>query len=151
MKTIVLGLGNPLFGDDGLGCRVAQGLRNKISQADITVQEFAGAGLDVLDLVSGYDKVIIIDAIHSGGGDVGTVYHLGIDQISTPGTVPLHQMDFIGAFKLGHQAGLTIPKDISIYAVEAGVTERLMDECSPAVSKAIPICIDLIIKELKTN
>jgi hydrogenase maturation protease len=151
MKIIVLGLGNPLFGDDGVGCRVAQALSNTIDQPDISVQEFGGAGLDILDLVVDYDKAIIIDAIHTDSGVTGTIYRFGIDQISPSTAVGPHQMNFIEALRLGSQTGLHIPKDISVYAIEAGVTDRVMSECSPAVTAAIPICIDRIIKELKTS
>ena len=148
MKIIVLGLGNPLFRDDGVGWLVAQNLRTRINRSNITVQEFSGAGLDILDQVTGFEKAIIIDAICGGGGDVGAVYHFRIDEISTFGSVSPHEIDFIEAFKLGYQTGLAIPRDVSIFAIEAGMTERLGEEVSPAVNAAIPICVDLIIKEI---
>jgi hydrogenase maturation protease len=59
MKTMVLGLGNPIFGDDGVGLRVIEELKKQIHDKDITVESAELAGLDMLETLSGYDRVII--------------------------------------------------------------------------------------------
>ena len=71
MKTLVLGLGNPILSDDGVGLRVARELENRLDQQEVTVVETSMAGLDLLDLLAGYDRAIIVDAIQTVGGKVG--------------------------------------------------------------------------------
>jgi len=60
MKTLILGLGNLILSDDGVGPRVARELEGRLSQQEVTVMEPSMAGLSLL---AGYDRAIIIDAI----------------------------------------------------------------------------------------
>ena len=77
MKTLVLGLGNPILGDDSVGFHVIQGLKDKFSHPGlITLMESSASGLGLLDLITGYDKVIIIDAIQTQGGKAGQIHRL---------------------------------------------------------------------------
>jgi hydrogenase maturation protease len=148
MKTIILGLGNPLLGDDGAGCRIAGALRSRVKRDDIDIEEFSGAGLDIPELIQGYDKAIIIDAIQTGDGEIGRIYHFDLNRIAALPAGQAHQMDFIGALKLAGEAGLDIPPDVSIYAIEAGEITRVKTGCSPGVQAAIPILVKTIIHEL---
>ena len=147
MKTIILGLGNPLFGDDSAGCRVARGLRRRVKQNDIDIEEFSGAGLDIPELIRGYDKAIIIDAIQNGG-EIGRIHHLDWHYIALLPAGQAHQMDFINALKLAAEAGQDTPLDMSIYAIEAGEIARVKTGCSPAVQAAIPVLVETIIREI---
>ena len=76
MKTLILGLGNPILSDDSVGFRVVQGLRANFSCPDLTLMESSTSGLGLLDLITGYDKVIIIDAIKTGSGQAGEIYKI---------------------------------------------------------------------------
>jgi hydrogenase maturation protease len=148
MKTIILGLGNPLFGDDGAGCRVARALRRRVKQEDIDIEEFSGAGLDIPELIQGYDKAIIIDAIQNNGGEIGKIHHLDWYKIASLPAGQSHQMDFIRALKMAVEAGQDTLPNISIYAIEAGEINRVKTGCSPAVQAAIPVLVETIIREL---
>ena len=69
MKTIILGLGNPILSDDGVGNRVALELEDKLAQRqDVTVIETSMSGLSLIDMLAGYDKAIIVDAIQTTEG-----------------------------------------------------------------------------------
>jgi hydrogenase maturation protease len=148
MKTIVLGLGNPLMGDDSAGYRAAAVLRNRVRQAEITIQEFCGAGIDVIFLVSGYDKAIIVDAIHTQGNNTGSIYRTGITELMRNDSIFPHQTSFVEAFELGRRTGIAVPEDISLYLMEAGNTDQVGTDCSPAITIAIDNCVKMIIKEL---
>jgi len=76
MKTLILGLGNPILSDDGVGVGVAGELEGRLDQQEVTVVETSMAGLSLLDLLIGYDRVIIIDAIQTVGGKAGQIYRL---------------------------------------------------------------------------
>jgi len=74
MKTLILGLGNPILSDDSIGLRVAKELETRLNRPDVTVMEASVAGLDFLELLVGYDQAIIVDAIQTQGGKIGQVY-----------------------------------------------------------------------------
>ena len=76
MKTLVLGLGNPILSDDGIGCHVAKFLKDRLKEPGVDVMEASLAGLDFLDLLTAYDRAIIIDAIQTGEGTAGQIYRM---------------------------------------------------------------------------
>lgn len=150
MSTIVLGLGNPVWGDDSAGPRVAGFLRNRLPQPEVTIAEASVAGLDVLELLADYDKAIIIDAVQSENGQPGTIYRLKPDDLTANRTAYPHEMDFIAAMELGRKIGLSLPESVTIFAIEAGQTAFSQEGCTPLVRAAIPLCADMIIRELQT-
>ena len=149
MKTLILGLGNPILSDDSVGLCVARELANRFNQPDVTVMETSVAGLDFLDLLVGYDKAIVIDAIQTKGGKIGQVYRFEPDAFdatrhaSTP-----HDVNFATALELGNRLGLDLPQRISIFAIEVQNVSSYSEECTPEVLAAIPLCIRRIIQEL---
>ena len=151
MSTIVLGLGNPYQGDDSAGPRVARTLRDLLPSTSVIVEEASIGGLDILEVLSGYDKAIIIDAIDTEKGTPGTIYRLEMDDIAINYNVSSHEMDFITAIELGRKIGLSLPLSITIFAIETGQTAYPQKECTPPISAAIPLCADMIIRELQTK
>ena len=153
MKTIILGLGNPILRDDGVGNRVALELEDKLAQRqDITVMETSMSGLSLIDLLAGYDKAIIIDAIQTAEGKAGQIYRLTPDAFNnTRHASSPHDVNFATALELGNRLGMSMPKQILIYAIEVADTTTFSEKCTPAVSRAIPACIKMITKELNGN
>ena len=77
MKTLILGLGNPILSDDGAGFYAAEQLKDRLNGQDITVEQADTGGLAMIDMLYGYDKAIIIDAIQTGKGKTGEIYNIG--------------------------------------------------------------------------
>jgi len=149
MKTLVLGLGNPILTDDGVGIRVAKELEHRLDH-EVTVLETSLAGLDVLDLLAGYDRAIIIDAIQTVGGRAGEIYQLDREAFAaTRHAASVHDVNFATALELGKKLGLALPSRIEIFAIEAADTSRFSEECTPKVTEAIPLCVEMIIDELR--
>jgi len=148
-KTLILGMGNSLLSDDGVGLYVAAELRNKLNEPEMTIMETGVAGLSLLDLLVGYARAIIIDAIQTVGGKAGQVYRLGPESFDTTRrTATSHDVDFTTALEFGKKSGLALPQEIVIFAVEASDVSTFSEECTPEVSKAIPVCAKLVIQEL---
>jgi len=149
MKTLVLGLGNPILSDDGVGLCVARALEGRFNQQEITVVETSLAGLGLLDLLAGYDRAIIIDAIQTGDGKVGQIYRLESEAFdatrhaSTP-----HDVNFATALELGTQLGLVLPQQIIIFAIEVADVSTFSERCTPEVESVIPFCVERVIQEL---
>ena len=149
MKTLVLALGNPFLSDDSVGLNVARAVEGRFNQQEITVMETSLAGLSLLDLLIGYDRVIIIDAIQTREGKVGQVYRLkpeALDatrHVSTP-----HDVNFATALELGNRLGLALPQQITIFAVEVEDIATFGDRCTRRVEETIPVVADMVVQEL---
>ena len=152
LKTLILGLGNPIRGDDGVGLCVAQALKDKLDPSEVTVIGASAAGLDILDLLAGYEKAIIIDAIQSRKGKTGQIYRLEPEAFdATRHTATPHDVNFATALELGRRLGLDLPKQITIFAIEVAEVSDFSEECTPAVRSAIPLCVALVLQELNRD
>ena len=149
MKTLVLGLGNPILSDDGAGIRVAQEVGKQLNDPQITVSETSAAGLSLLDSIVGYDKVIIIDAIQTKKGQAGQIYRMKSEDFSFAKHFSSpHQTNLVTALELGKMLGLVMPQKITIFAVEAKDIASFSEKCTPEVERAIPEAIKMVLEEL---
>jgi hydrogenase maturation protease len=151
VSTIILGLGNPVLRDDSIGFNVARALKGKVVQPDVDVVTASVAGLDILDLLSGYEQAIIVDAIQTGEAEAGKIYRLEPETLKTSRQTTPHDIDFITALELGNKLGLDLPRKVTIFAVEAGDTSPPSEKCTPQVEAAIPLCVDMITDELSRS
>jgi len=150
MKTLVLGLGNPILGDDGVGLRVARAVGELAKGDDVTAVESMASGLALLDILAGYDRAVIVDAIQTGQGRVGDVYRLDIKDIDTTRhTASPHDATLTDALAMGAKLGFPIPKEISVVAVGIpDVCDTFSEDCSAAVEKAIPEAVKMVLAEI---
>lgn len=146
LKTLVVGLGNPILGDDGIGWRVAEALGASLAPANgqsssIEVECFALGGLSLMEQLVGYDRVIIIDSIQTRDGKPGQVYQLALDDLpdlSTGHTTAAHDTSLQTAMRLGRTMGVELPKDISLIGIEAAHVYDFSEELTPEVAAAVP-------------
>lgn len=149
MKTLVLGIGNPILSDDGVGIHVAHEVANQLNNAQVTVSETNTTGLGLLDSVVGYDKVIIIDAIQTERGQVGQIYRMKTEDFSlTKHLSSPHQVNLATALELGKMLGLAVPEKITVFAVEAKDITDFSEKCTPEVEKAIPEVVRMVLEDL---
>lgn len=117
MKTLILGLGNDLLGDDAVGIVAARRLR-EIAGGRVDVIECNLAGMALLDVLVGYDRVIILDAFHSGNNPPGAVIEMVIDDLRPiPGMSP-HYAGLPEVMAIGKRLGLDVTDEILMLAVE---------------------------------
>lgn len=145
MKTLVLGLGNPILTDDGVGIRVAQALADKLDPQEAAVTETSMAGLHLLDLLVDFDRVVIIDAIQTKKGKPGQIHRLEPEALNiTRHAATTHDIDFGTALELGRRLGLAMPQEIIIFGVEAEDVTTFNEVCTPEVERAIPLCAEIV-------
>jgi hydrogenase maturation protease len=151
LKTLALGIGNPILGDDGVGFYVAQELANKVKDETIDVKDAGIGGLSLLDLIAGYDKVIIVDAIKTENGEAGQIYKLKPeDFINTVHlTTSLHNTNLATAIEIGKKL-LTekMPKEIVIFAIEVEQVTKFTEEMTQKVKEAVPKAVNLVLEEI---
>jgi len=164
MKTLVVGLGNPILTDDGVGVKVAYEVEKAVSAApqgnsdvgDIDVIEACAGGLRLMELMIGYDRLILIDALMaSNGHEPGTIHRLSFDDLRdispTQHSTCAHDTSLVTALEMGRTIGLRLPTVISIYGIEVENILEFGDEPTPAVAAAIPKAAAAVLAELYLN
>jgi hydrogenase maturation protease len=150
MRTLILGLGNPILGDDSAGLKVAELVRQRTAlDPSIEVGEDYAGGLRLLERIIDYDQVIIVDAICTGIHPPGSVLHLNSDEIATQHTASSHDINLPTALRLAATMNLKIPERIRIIAIEAENVWDFSEQCSPAVALALPQAADAVLAELQ--
>jgi hydrogenase maturation protease len=149
LKTLVLGLGNSILTDDRVGLAVAEEVSRRLDTADVTVQQASTGGLGLLELVLGYDKIIIVDAIQTKNSDPGRIHRLSPDQFSgNLRSLSAHDVSLATTLELARRLGKDIPKEIVIFAVEAGDVDSFGENLTPGVAAAVPAVVELVLQEL---
>lgn len=152
MKTLVLGLGNPVISDDSVGLRVAEALKPRLAdRTDVEIDEDFWGGLRLMERLIGYDRAVIIDAMQTGS-EPGTVRLLTPGDLPTQRSASAHDVNFPTALAFGRQSGVQLPPDASIVLVGIEVVDILTfsEQLTPAVESAIPRAVELVLEALKT-
>ena len=145
MKTLILGLGNPILTDDGVGIKIAQKIKEE--KPDLETIETSEAGVALLNYIADYDKLIIIDSIKTLWGEPGDVYELKREDLKQlRGLSCSHGIDMATLFELGEKVGYSMPRHVSIYAVEIKDNITFGEECTPEVKKRIPFIVRRIVE-----
>lgn len=147
-------MGNPILHDDGVGHRVVDVLEELLDGSGVALEKTTLAGLNLLDLLVGFDRVIIVDAIQTGG-EPGQVYHLTPSDFVARHTFPhLHNIDFFRSLSLGKQLLSDLPEEVRVVAIEAGDITNFGEGFTPEVEKAVPVavrCVLSILEEERKN
>jgi hydrogenase maturation protease len=146
--VLVLGLGNPLQADDGVGCRVIEALGAYELPPGVEVMDGGTPGVGLINLWEGRRRVIIVDAAEMGL-PAGAVMRFRPDQVVLTGAserFSLHRTAVANTLALADALGLPLP-DIVFYGVQPGHVG--WDEAlSPEVAAAIPGLVQAILEEV---
>ncbi len=149
MKTLILGIGNTVLSDDGVGCNVAQRLQKKLRRrSDITVKETSLSGLSLLDEIAGYERLIIIDAIQTRGGKPGAIYKLTPSDFKTGRMAIIHDLGLVSTLELGRKLEMDMPREVVIFAIEAKEMAAFSEKLSSEVEKVVPKAVEVVLKEV---
>jgi len=148
MSTLVLGIGNPILADDAVGIKIAQKLEEQ--KPGLDVEQTNEAAIALLDLITGYDKLIIIDSVKTKQGKPGELYKLKLEDFRpNMDFSSSHGMDIVTAFEVGKSLGCPMPRSVSIYAVEINDNENFSEQCTQEVAARLPSIVKQIIDEEK--
>ncbi|MGO9014924.1 MAG: hydrogenase maturation protease [Dissulfurispiraceae bacterium] len=152
MKTIVIGLGNPILSDDSVGVRIARELKERIEsagQSDVEVIEMYAGGIRLMDAMAGYDRAVIIDSMVTGVERPGTLLRLSLsDLVTTRNTLSVHDMDLPTALEMGRMLGMPIPSEVVIWGIEAKDVENFGEELTAEVEASLSSTIEIIEEDL---
>lgn len=152
MRTLVIGLGNPILTDDGVGIWTARAVAESLPpDAPIDVIEVAVGGLSLMEAMVGYPRVVVIDAMMTRDGQPGQVYRIGMDSLpDTMNTASVHDANLATALDVGRSLGAVLPEDdaIDIIAVEATEVLTFGETPTPAVAAAVPVAARMVLDVL---
>ena len=157
MRTLIVGLGNPILSDDGVGVRAARKVAEHLRAAgrmDVDVTEAAVGGLRLMELMVGYDRVILIDALVHEEVPPGHVRRLTLADLEaispTQHSASAHDATLLTALESGRRLGLPLPQEVIIYAVGARHVYEFGEELSPLVAEALPRVIRQVLSEVNS-
>ena len=165
-KTLIIGLGNPILGDDGVGWKVAETVKERLNTetyfrlpvrptgskaihylSSVEVDCLSLGGLSLMERLLGYERAIIVDSMETGQDPVGSVRTFSLASLSDPlagHSSSAHDTSLITALKTAESLGADIPKRVDIVAVEARNVYDFSEELSPPVAAAVPEAVQAV-------
>ena len=152
MKTAVIGLGNPILTDDGIGIYAARAVQAALPPASaVTVLELAVGGLRLMEAMIGFERVILLDALWAPERPPGTVAEFSAVALRpTLHTASAHDVDLPAALRAGRMLGAVLPPDdqITVVAVCARQVQDFGERPIPAVQAALPEVVTRVLRLL---
>lgn len=149
MKTLVIGLGNPILTDDGIGIYTARQVEAILPRnSDIEVIEASIGGITLMEQMVGYERVILIDAMWTPPEEVGQVHVFDAgDLTETLNTRSTHDADLPTALRMGRELGAMLPEPqhIQIVAITANQVLDFCERPTPPVEAAIPVACEAVL------
>jgi hydrogenase maturation protease len=149
-KTVILGIGNVLLSDEGIGVHVANALSGMNLPQGVSVIEGGTDGFRLLNIITEADRLIVVDAV-KGGAEPGSIYRFNVDEVKNVPSgfrTSVHQVGILEVIDLSGLIGKT-PKT-TVIGVEPKSLEMSL-ELSPEIKEKIPRIIELVFEELKQN
>jgi hydrogenase maturation protease len=141
VKTLVVGLGNPILGDDGVGWKVAQEVESRLQdRAAVMVECLSLGGLSLMERLIGYDRAIIVDAF-SSDRPAGTVFCLDLAELpnySSFHTSNPHDTSLQNALAFGRALGAHLPKQVQVVGLAVRRPYDFSEALTPEVGAAVP-------------
>ncbi len=145
--VVILGVGNILLRDEGVGVRVIQAMQGMGLPRHVEIFDGGTAGFDLLNILAGQSKIIVVDAVRAGH-EPGAIFRLRPeDLLQQEGTfASLHQIGLLEVLSVAEQLGCA-PEQLLIFGVQPKDLSWGL-ELSPEVASAVPRVIELVVAEL---
>jgi len=148
-SVLILGVGNTLAGDDGVGVRAVEGLAAGGDWPEgVRLLDVGVLGIDILAWIQPDEPVVILDAVH-GGREPGTLHRLRLDEVAPPAGPPLslHELGIADVLQAARLMGR--PLRGTLIGVEPARVAAFTTGLSPAVAAALPALQAAAIREAR--
>jgi hydrogenase maturation protease len=144
-RLLLLGLGNDILTDDAVGLYVVHELQRELAgHPAIDCRETTEMGLALLDFITGYRAVAIVDSIQTGKEAPGFVHEIDATALNhLTGRTP-HFVGVSETLALGKQLGLPMPEQVRIFAIEVEDPFTLGTALTPTLQAALPVIVERI-------
>jgi hydrogenase maturation protease len=154
MDTRIIGLGNSILRDDGVGIHAAREIGRRLASAglDSTVDivETEVAGFALMELMNGWKRVVLLDCIQFDGVEPGTVIRINPDDLHTSLRLrSIHEIDLSTALELGRRLGLSMPDRLVVFGVQAQDAFTFGETMTSAAEQGMEKAVHLVLEEIK--
>ena len=156
MKTLVVGLGNPILGDDGVGWKVVEAVSSQPSavgaRQPVEFEFLSLGGLSLMERMLGYERVVLVDSMETGQAPVGSVRVFPLASLPDPGlghSASAHDTSLMTALRAAEQIGAEVPRRVDVVAIEAQNVYDFSEELTPPVAAAVPVAVEKILQLLQ--
>jgi hydrogenase maturation protease len=149
MRVLVLGIGNILLSDEGIGVRAVEELRKNYSFSDgVEIMDGGTLGIDLLYFMEGFQKLLVIDAV-LGGDSPGTLYKFKGDEVKAyfRKKVSAHELGFQEVLALADLLGRK-PEEIVLIGIEPESLD-ISVELSYSIKRRMQDLIDKVLEQLR--
>jgi hydrogenase maturation protease len=136
-RCLLLALGNDILKDDGVGLAAAGLLRSEFKEA-VDIVEASGTGLALLELLEGYDRALLLDAIFTGNAPPGTVLEFSREEFQQTAAPSALYVGLPEVLRQAENLGLEFPRELRILALEVENPFGSHEEMSPSTRGALP-------------
>ena len=137
-STLVLALGNDILADDGVAFVAARRLAEGPDARGVDVRESGEAGLNLLDLLAGYRRALLIDSIVTGRHPPGTVLEFSREDFTEVLGPSPHYAGLPEILELAKYLSIPLPDDIRVLAMEIEEPWQFREGLNPAIEQAVP-------------
>jgi hydrogenase maturation protease len=153
IKTLLLGMGNPYLSDDAVGIHLVRDFNRRIGSLHNleVIEECSVGGLNLLNLLQGFERLIVVDSIKTRGGIPGCWYRFTAERLrETMNLTNIHDTNFATALEFGRRMGMTLPPDREnhIFAVEIVDNLTFGERLTHNLEKVYPLYSEEIFHEL---
>ena len=137
-RGIVIGVGNPYYGDDAIGLLVAREVHRRLpDREDWALAELCCSAFGVVEQLEGYRRALIVDALIDEEAAPGTLVQVAVPEGCSAPRTGFHTVAFGDAMALARTAGIPLPQRISFYGVVIRPPEGFCDKLSPELEGRI--------------
>lgn len=151
-RMLVVGLGNPILGDDGVGWKVAEEVQKQLPpDSSVDVDFLSLGGISLMEHLIGYEHAILVDAF-ALKEPIGSILVLKLSDLpnySAFHTTSAHDTSLQNAIELGRCMGAQLPEDIEIVGISTKHIYDFSEELSPPVADAVPQAAQIVLDLLK--
>lgn len=151
-RVLVIGLGNPILGDDGVGWKVAEELKKQLSpDLPVDIDCLSLGGISLMEHLIDYDRAILIDAF-ALDEQIGSILVLKLSDLpnySAFHTTSPHDTSLQDAIELGRSVGAHMPDDVMVVGIATKHVCDFSNALSPPVADAVPQAAQIVLALLK--
>jgi hydrogenase maturation protease len=156
MSTRIIGLGNSILTDDGAGIYAVRELSRRLAEAGlhtgVDILESEVAGFSLMEMMAGWNQVILIDSIQFDGMKPGTVVQINPDDLHTSLRIrSVHEIDLPTVLELGRRLGLDMPAKLTIFGIQAEDPFTFGESLTDAAERGKNEAVELIFNQIRDS
>ena len=146
---LILALGNPILTDDRVGLEVGRQLHARLAPGTADFVEASVGGHELLHIVEGYDRVVLVDAVEAGHLEPGAVREIPLAALERSyAPITPHNAGLLDCLKLGRALGMHMPDELAVFAIGVEEARTLSEQMTPRVAAAVPAIVDHVYAQL---